>query len=61
MKTEIFSNSELLGILLPKYIIADSNILKKGWAEAGKIIITEFYKSVGMPSPDWIDLWKRKM
>ena len=34
--------------------------MKKGWAEAGKIIVTEFYKSVGMPTPEWIDLVEKE-
>ena len=60
MKTGIFTNSELWGILRAKYIIADPNILKKRWDDVAKTIISEFYKSIGISPPEWINLIEKE-
>ena len=52
-----------LGILsdfAAQYIITNPDVLKNRWDVAGKIILTEFYKSVGREPPDWFDLLEKE-
>ena len=49
-----------LGDFAAKYIIADPNILKKRWDDVGKTIISEFYKSIGISPPEWINLVEKE-
>lgn len=51
----------VLGDFAAKYILehVEQTLKQLSWEEAGRLILSEFYKSVGKQPPEWINLLER--